>query len=67
MHINSHKYLITELHFIEAILTVWYECRAAEIKEIIKKIDSFDENKDGLMQFDEFAALIGKLEPAVSK
>jgi hypothetical protein len=54
MHVNSHKYLISEYRFIETILTVWYEYRANQIKEIIKKIDSFDENKDGLMQFDEF-------------
>jgi hypothetical protein len=58
MHVNSHKYLISEYRFIETILTVWYEYRANQIKEIIKKIDSFDENKDGLMQFDEFKALI---------
>lgn len=29
MHIKSHKYLLTEHRFIEAILTIWYEYRAA--------------------------------------
>jgi hypothetical protein len=54
MHINSHRYLLSEHRFIETILNAWYEYRGSQIKEIIKKIGEFDENGDGQMQFDEF-------------
>ena len=67
LHKDSHKYLLSEHQFIETVLNAWYEHRGSQIKEIIKKIGEFDENGDGLMQFDEFSQLISKLEPNVSQ
>lgn len=38
MHVNSHKYLVSEHRFIEFVLALWYEYRADQIKEVVKKI-----------------------------
>ena len=67
LHSNSHKFRISEYRFIDYILNIWYDYRSNIKKEIITKIKQFDENKDGFMQFNEFTAIISKLEPKIEK
>ena len=38
MHINSHRFLISEYRFIDFVLKEWYDYRSAQKKEIVLKI-----------------------------
>ena len=43
---RSHVYLISEKTFIDQILSVWYEYRAAEKEKLSQFILTFDDNGD---------------------
>ena len=67
MHADSHKFLISEMTFIEKILCEWYNVKKKEQKKLLELIDQFDENKDGVMQLSEFEELVKHLEPKIQK
>lgn len=67
MHENSYKYRISEFRFIEFVLSVWYDYRAVQFKEITKKVMDFDASGDSMMQFDEFQTFLSTLEKDVDK
>ena len=67
LHAESHKFLISELTFIEKVLVEWYHVKKREQKRILELINQYDENQDGVMQLSEFEELIKFLEPKVSK
>lgn len=54
LHSNSHTFLISEHRFIEYVLSEWYDYRKAQIKELVKLIEEFDADGNGVMDFDEF-------------
>ena len=49
LHAESHKYHISELTFIEKILSEWYQNKKRESKKILDLINEYDENQDGVM------------------
>lgn len=67
MHVDSHKFLISESNFIEKVLIEWYNHKSKESKKLVELIGTYDDNKDGVMQFSEFEALLSHLEPKVTK
>ena len=67
LHAESHKYQISELTFIEKVLSEWYQNKKRESKRILDLINEYDENQDGVMQLSEFEELLKFLEPNVSK
>lgn len=67
LHQESHKFLISELTFIEKVLSEWYHFKKREQKKILELIAQFDENQDGVMQLCEFEELLKHLEPNILK
>ena len=59
--------MISEQNFVDRVLNIWYDRRAEERELIIEKIKSFDENNDGVFQFDEFENLLKQMEPTISR
>lgn len=64
---DSHKFLISEMNFIDKVLGEWYTHKKKEQKKLLELIDSYDDNKDGVMQFSEFEELLKYLEPKITK
>ena len=54
LHRESHKFLISEVSFVEKILAEWYHHQSAELEKIRQGILDFDDNGDGIMQLEEF-------------
>ena len=44
LHAESHKYQISELTFIEKVLSEWYHNKKREQKRILDLINDYDEN-----------------------
>ena len=44
LHVESHKYLISELTFIEKILNEWYNFKKREQKRVLALVLEYDEN-----------------------
>ena len=65
LHTESHKFLISELTFIEKILNEWYNFKKREQKRVLALVHEYDENKDGVMQLCELEALLKHLEPSI--
>lgn len=51
---RSHNYLISEMTFIDKMLSEWYDHRAQEKEKLIAFIKSFDDSDDNKIQLDEF-------------
>ena len=66
LHKDSHQYLISENNFIDCVLIEWYRSKKEETKKIKELINTYDVNKDGVMQLDEFQELLKELEPGLS-
>ena len=43
---RSHKFLISEMNFIDKILAEWYDRRAHEKEKVLQLIHRFDESQD---------------------
>ena len=67
IHKDSHKFVISELTFIEKMLAAWYMFKKREKIRVQELIAKFDDNGDGVMQLSEFEALILHLEPGTTK
>ena len=65
IHQESHKFMISETTLIEKVLSEWYYAKSREHKQCMEFIMSFDENKDEVMQLDEFNEILAKLEPGL--
>ena len=44
LHTESHKFLISELTFIEKILNEWYNFKKREQKRVLALVHEYDEN-----------------------
>lgn len=62
---RSHKFFISEMNFIDRVLSIWYDYRAKEKEKLHNYILKFDENVDRIIQFDEFQVLMRSLEPTI--
>lgn len=62
---RSHKFFISEMNFIDRVLSIWYDYRAKEKEKLHNYILKFDENGDRIIQFDEFQVLMRSLEPTI--
>ena len=48
LHQEAHKFLISELTFVERMLTEWYYLQRREKDACFKAVKKFDENGDGI-------------------
>jgi len=65
LHREAHKFLISELTFIEKMLTEWYFVQRKERELCAATVKQFDENEDGIFQINEFKAMLRKFEPDI--
>jgi Ca2+-binding EF-hand superfamily protein len=50
LHREAHKFQISEVTFIERMLTEWYFLQRREKEACFKAIKKYDENNDGVFQ-----------------
>lgn len=62
-----HNYLTTYQTFLEVILDVWEEEKRYDHAHFMSKFYEFDENKDGVLVFEEFEALITNFQKNMAK
>lgn len=46
---RSHKFFISEMNFIDRVLSIWYDYRAKEKEKLHNYILKFDENVDRII------------------
>ncbi len=65
-NLNSEKYMISKFRFIETILEKYRIYKNIERNKIANMFKEYDDNKDGVLQLNEFQAMIKHIAPSMT-